>query len=151
MTIEIEPPQAELLLPPHQSSVRISSRIVNHPACPCRTIFTTYRPRDRRNSGPISALTELDKYTRLFEYRKKKKSPGARRCSFATAPQDVRQFAKFASGMVKVHHLQRRQVRAQAAIDFCSFFYYSVAHSPKIWERLSFRKMRWVEIGLIYS
>jgi hypothetical protein len=60
----------------------------------------------------------------------------------------VRQFAKFALG--KVHQLQRRQARVQAAIDFWPFFYYSVAHSPEIGKGLSFRKMRWVEIGLIY-
>src|SRR5580658_9603155 len=84
MTIEMESLRAELLLPPHQSSARISSRIVNHPACPRRTICTTYRPRAGRNSGPIDPPTELDKYTRLFKYRKKKKSPGVRRSSLPT-------------------------------------------------------------------
>ena len=131
---------------------------MNHSACPCRTICTTYRPRAGRNSGPICAPTELDKYTRLFRYRKKKKSPGIRQCSFATAPQDVSQFAKFVLGMVQVHPPQRRQLRVQrvqAAIDFWPFFYYSVAHSPEIWGRIVFSEdemgRNWLNLLLICS
>jgi len=55
--------------------------------------------------------------------------------------------------MVKVHQLQRRQVRVQAAIDFWPFFYYSVAHSPKIWERIVFSEdemgRNWLNLLLI--
>jgi hypothetical protein len=142
-------------LPPHQSSARISSRIVNRPACPCRTICTTYRPRTGRNSSPIGAPTELDKYTRLFRYRKKKKSPGVRQCSFATAPPDVRQFAKFALGMVKVHQLQRRQVRVQALLIFGHSSNTVSLTPPRFGKGFSFRKSEmgrnWLNLLLICS
>ena len=56
--------------------------------------------------------------------------------------------------MVKVHQLQRRQGRVQAAIDFWPFFYYSVAHSPEVWERIVFSEdemgRNWLNLLLIF-
>lgn len=46
-------------------------------------------------------------------------------------------------------------MRVEAAIDFCSFFYYSVAHSPEIWERFVFSEdemgRNWLNLLLICS